>query len=183
LCFVREERAGIQEIFNPFPTIAVWAAVKFVVRRAKFAFLPLICDPESQEKHRLFHDLFDEGEDHPAASRRRQDEIVTLVTNAGQHPPLFACVMRKVGTSRVLECHGFVCSSSEDAIVLAANLYQALLDNMRADETEREQNDESDMEHRLRSPRPRSCSMRTDRELSSSLDAPGNNGKCNQIYL
>ena len=47
-----------QEIFNPFPTIAVWAAVKFVHKREvvpssgtvhhQFAFLPLISDPDSQ---------------------------------------------------------------------------------------------------------------------------------------
>ena len=30
-----------------------------------------------------------------------------------------------------LECHGFVCSSSEDAIIIAANLYQALLETMK----------------------------------------------------
>ena len=30
-----------------------------------------------------------------------------------------------------LECHGFVCSNSEDAIIIAANLYQALLETMK----------------------------------------------------
>lgn len=47
----------MQEIFNPFPTIAVWAAVKFVHKREvthsgnvhhQFGFLPLISDPDSQ---------------------------------------------------------------------------------------------------------------------------------------
>ena len=50
--------SSLQEIFNPFPTIAVWAAVKFVHKREvvpstgnvhhQFAFLPLISDPDSQ---------------------------------------------------------------------------------------------------------------------------------------
>ncbi len=31
--YVRERLKGIQEIFNPFPTIAVWAAVRFIYRR------------------------------------------------------------------------------------------------------------------------------------------------------
>ncbi|MCL4146335.1 UNVERIFIED_CONTAM: hypothetical protein GTU68_063111, partial [Idotea baltica] len=39
--------------------------------------------------------------------------------------------MRKVGVPKVLECHGFVCRSAEDAIVVAANLYQSLLESMR----------------------------------------------------
>ena len=30
-----------------------------------------------------------------------------------------------------LECHGFICSSAEDAIIIAANLYQALVDTMK----------------------------------------------------
>ena len=30
--YIRELHKGVQEIFNPFPTIAVWAAVKFVVK-------------------------------------------------------------------------------------------------------------------------------------------------------
>ena len=109
----------LQEIFNPFPTIAVWAAVKFVHRREvhdggrmlhRFAFLPLISDPEGRDKSRLFHDLESETEVELAADN--------------PHPPIFACVMRRQGSQKQLECHGFVCNSSEDAIIIAANLYQ-----------------------------------------------------------
>ena len=39
--------------------------------------------------------------------------------------------MRRAGTPKQLECHGFICQSSEDAIIIAANLYQSLLDTMR----------------------------------------------------
>ncbi|KAF0313802.1 hypothetical protein FJT64_015688 [Amphibalanus amphitrite] len=111
-----------QELLNPFTTVAVWAAVKFVASRGggggrlRFGFLPLICDPESPERGRLLDD--DEGSlpaDAPAA----------------RHPPLLACVMRRPGTLGALECHGFVCAAAEDAIVIAANLYQALLMRMQ----------------------------------------------------
>ena len=81
--------------------------------RHRFAFLPLISDPEGREKSRLFHDLDTETE-------------VELAADA-PHPPVFACVMRKQGSHsshKQLECHGFVCNTSEDAIIIAANLYQ-----------------------------------------------------------
>nr|XP_045624514.1 uncharacterized protein LOC123774369 [Procambarus clarkii] len=117
---------GHLEFTNPFPTIAVWAAVKLVIRRElldhgqvgfTYAFLPLICDPEAQDKYNLYHPL-----------NVAEPSVMVI-----QHPPMFACVMRKVGVPKVLECHGFVCQSSEDAIVMAANLYQALLENMRSE--------------------------------------------------
>ena len=47
------------------------------------------------------------------------------------HPALFAAVMRKAGVAKQLECHGFVCDSPEEAIMMAANLYQALLETMK----------------------------------------------------
>ena len=138
--YIREMHKGVQEIFNPFPTIAVWAAVKFVHRRDlvqsepqvgprggvinggnyvlhRYAFLPLISDPEGNDKSRLFHELDGEHEVELAAD--------------SPHPPLFACVMRRTGGQKILECHGFVCASSEDAIIIAANLYQALLETMK----------------------------------------------------
>ena len=123
--YIRELHKGVQEIFNSFPTIAVWAAVKFVhkniilqshERRHRFAFCPLISDPESPEKTRTFYDL--------------DYEEISLAMD-GPHPPIFACVMRRAGMPKQLECHGFICQSSEDAIIIAANLYQSLLDTMR----------------------------------------------------
>ncbi len=57
-------------------------------------------------------------------------EEITLAA-AGPHPPVFACVMRRAGMPKQLECHGFICSSAEDAIIIAANLYQALVDTMK----------------------------------------------------
>ena len=115
------------EILNPFATIAVWAAVKFVWRSEltarglldkKFAFLPLICDPENQDKQNLFHALHSHDSE--------------WLTSAGSHPPIFTCVMRNMNKSpKTLDCHAFVCDNPEDAIVIAANLYQALLRNMK----------------------------------------------------
>jgi hypothetical protein len=39
--------------------------------------------------------------------------------------------MRRSGSPKQLECHGFICASAEDAIIMAANLYQSLLDTMK----------------------------------------------------
>ena len=53
-----------------------------------------------------------------------------------QHPPMFACITRtnsKVTNDKdVLECHGFICSSTEEAVSIAAQLYQALIDTIKA---------------------------------------------------
>ena len=123
--YIRELHKGVQELFNSFPTIAVWAAVKFThktvilpssERRQKFAFVPLISDPQNEESKRVFYDL--------------EYEEINLAQSA-PHPPVFACVMRRAGMPKQLECHGFICSTPEDAIVIAANLYQALVDTMR----------------------------------------------------
>lgn len=46
-----------------------------------------------------------------------------------KNPPIFACVMREATFS--LNCHAFACKCAEDAIVIAANLYQSLVDKMR----------------------------------------------------
>ena len=127
--YIRELHKGVQELFNSFPTIAVWAAVRFshktVIlpsseRRQKFAFVPLISDPQNEEKKRIFYDL---------------DYEEINLAQTGPHPPVFACVMRRSGMPKQLECHGFICSSSEDAIIIAANLYQALVDTMKRNKT------------------------------------------------
>lgn len=43
------------------------------------------------------------------------------------HSPLFAVVMKSPNVAKQLECHGFICQSPEDAIVIAATLYQSLM--------------------------------------------------------
>ncbi|XP_066153654.1 uncharacterized protein [Euwallacea fornicatus] len=117
--------AGDLEQMNSFPTIAVWSAVKFVIQEnssmlhglgVSFAFLPLITDPDNMDKQSLFKSLSE-------AEKK-------FILNE-QHSPLFAVVMRKIGVQKQLECHGFVCQTSEDAIVIAATLYKALVNHMK----------------------------------------------------
>ena len=72
---------GVRELFNPFSTIAVWAAVRFVIHKSttidgnmsldnetndkndngnySCAFLPLISDPGEDERRRLFEPMTD----------------------------------------------------------------------------------------------------------------------------
>lgn len=50
--------------------------------------------------------------------------------SSGLHAPIFSVVMRSSDTPRQLECHAFVCHSPEDAIVIAATLYQSLMSHM-----------------------------------------------------
>lgn len=91
--------------------------MKFVVsaEAGGAAFLPLITDPENIDKTSLFFPL-------SAADKRR--------LSSGLHSPLFAVVMRSSGVPKRLECHGFVCQTPEDAIVIAATLYQSLMAHM-----------------------------------------------------
>ncbi|XP_008194830.2 uncharacterized protein LOC662086 isoform X2 [Tribolium castaneum] len=110
---------GDLEQMNSFPTIAVWSAVKFVIHKTSYAFLPLITDPDNIDKKALFRELSD-GE--------------KKFINGETHSPLFAVVMRKIGLQKQLECHGFVCQTSEDAIVIAATLYKSLMAHMKAKE-------------------------------------------------
>ncbi|XP_062559801.1 uncharacterized protein LOC134224460 isoform X2 [Armigeres subalbatus] len=115
---------GREPFLTPFQNIAVWSAVKFVVSPADggAAFLPLITDPENIDKRALFRPL-------SAADKRR--------LSSGLHSPLFAIVMRSNSIPRLLECHGFVCQTPEDAIVIAATLYQSLMAHMGSGENQR----------------------------------------------
>ena len=115
------EQGVVQEIFNPFPTIAVWAAVRFIYKRElnnnfSFAFLPLISDPGDAEKKQLFNPLAKRDLKHAASN---------------EHPAMFACIMRRNGVPKLLECHGFVCHSKDDAILIASNLYKSLMETMK----------------------------------------------------
>ncbi|KAJ8712683.1 hypothetical protein PYW08_007987 [Mythimna loreyi] len=116
---------GDLEQLNPFPTIAVWSAVKFVVQPSEeddhdlcYAFLPLITDPDNIDRQALFKTL------------ESPDKKYILSHNENSHSPLFAVVMRKIGVAKQLECHGFVCQTTEDAIVIAATLYKSLMAHM-----------------------------------------------------
>ncbi|XP_047538104.1 uncharacterized protein LOC125071780 [Vanessa atalanta] len=116
---------GDLEQLNPFPTIAVWSAVKFLVQSSdndknelSYAFVPLITDPDNIDRHALFKSL------------DSSEKKYILSHNENSHSPLFAVVMRKIGVAKQLECHGFVCQTTEDAIVIAATLYKSLMSHM-----------------------------------------------------
>lgn len=115
----KKNPVGDLEQLNSFPTIAVWSAVKFVLHESTYAFLPLITDPDNMDKQTLFRALNDDEKHY---------------ISDDQHSPLFAVVMRKTGAHKRLECHGFVCQTSEDAIVIAATLYKSLMAHMKAKE-------------------------------------------------
>ncbi|EDV49328.2 uncharacterized protein LOC6553639 [Drosophila erecta] len=101
---------------TPFHNIAVWSAVKFVISDddGGAAFLPLITDPENIDKTALFQPL-------------SSSEQLAVEHSIHVHAPIFAVVMRSASSPKVLECHGFICKSTEDAIVIAATLYQSLM--------------------------------------------------------
>lgn len=113
---------------DPFATIAVWAALKLVCRRRssppsperaeyEYAFLPLIADPDGSDKAPLFRRM-------DAGDRAR------MHATGDDHSPVFAVVMRNAAAGKRLECHGFACESENDALLMAANLYGALVTAM-----------------------------------------------------
>ncbi|XP_034486429.1 uncharacterized protein LOC117790922 isoform X2 [Drosophila innubila] len=101
---------------TPFHNIAVWSAVKFVISESDggAAFLPLITDPDNIDKTALFQPL-------------SAIEQLAVEQSEHIHAPIFAVVMRSASAPKILECHGFICKSTEDAIVIAATLYQSLM--------------------------------------------------------
>ncbi|XP_070137881.1 uncharacterized protein [Drosophila bipectinata] len=105
-----------EALITPFHNIAVWSAVKFVMSDddGGAAFLPLITDPENIDKTSLFQPL-------------SSSEQLAVEQSIHIHAPIFAVVMRSASSPKVLECHGFICKSTEDAIVIAATLYQSLM--------------------------------------------------------
>ncbi|KAH8375880.1 hypothetical protein KR200_005725 [Drosophila serrata] len=105
-----------EALITPFHNIAVWSAVKFVISDddGGAAFLPLITDPENIDKTALFQPL-------------SSSEQLAVEHSIHVHAPIFAVVMRSANSPKVLECHGFICKSTEDAIVIAATLYQSLM--------------------------------------------------------
>lgn len=112
-----------REQTNPFATIAVWAAVKFVCRPRslnhgkefgmEYSFVPLISNQDPNDKAALFQ-------------RLTSTETLIFENRNSDNLPIFVVVMKKLA-SKQLECHGFVCDSNELAITIAAKLYKALV--------------------------------------------------------
>jgi len=84
---------------------------------------------EGQDKSRLFGRMDSE-------LARAYLGCMTGSKKSFKNPPIFACVMREASFS--LDCHAFACKCAEDAIVVAANLYQSLVDKMRCGNKEGE---------------------------------------------
>ena len=134
----------VSQLFNPFPTIAVWAAVRYMYQEmnglGSMAFLPLISDPGEAERRKLFKNLTD-----MESTMLREYEREGL-----DHPALFACIMRRrtimndiqnpsddlMSSKKSLECHAFICRGQADAIAIAAQLYQALVETIRRNNAE-----------------------------------------------
>lgn len=118
----------------------MWSAVKFVVSQSEggAAFLPLITDPENIDKSTLFRPLRCDIYSLFSLMAHKFNVYFLLKNSAadkrrlssGLHSPLFAVVMKSPNIPKQLECHGFVCTSPEDAIVIAATLYQGLMAHM-----------------------------------------------------
>lgn len=61
--------------------------------------------------------------------------------SSGSHAPIFTVVMRSKQPnqqSKQLECHAFICQTPENAIVIAATLYQSLLSHMSDNQPEKQ---------------------------------------------
>lgn len=117
---------GKVEKLNPFSTIAVWASLRFVLRRItdtaengyEYAFLPVVSNSET-DKNALFRKL---NPQHKAHFTDRDFEEDTS---------LFVVVMREPGTpTKQFVCHGFICDCSEDAVIIAATLYKVLMSKL-----------------------------------------------------
>lgn len=108
----------VTEMLSPFTTIMLWAALRFVAKKVgkhrkkklECAFLPLICTDFNLETS-MFAPL---------------DNKYSFVTKV-KHPALFTCVLRHPEAPRVMECHAFVCRSHSDALEIAWNLHEALM--------------------------------------------------------
>ncbi|XP_076344671.1 uncharacterized protein LOC143244244 [Tachypleus tridentatus] len=52
------------------------------------------------------------------------------------HPPLFACILRRTNGIKVLECHGFICKKDAAANALVRCCFHAYADNVQARQLE-----------------------------------------------
>lgn len=109
---------GKIERLYPFSNIAIWASLKFVHRKNnnqqhEYAFVPVV---KNSNKTSVFNIL--------------DPELVDQLADAN-NVPIFTVVMREPDTLvKQLVCHGFICESSEDAVIIAATLYRVLMNKL-----------------------------------------------------
>ena len=99
----------VRELFNPFSTIAVWAAVRFVINKSNpteninfndndqndredddgysCAFLPLISDPGEDERKRLFQPMSEELKQVLVRRKMRYKVMVIMNSKICQNLP------------------------------------------------------------------------------------------------
>ncbi|XP_076344668.1 uncharacterized protein LOC143244243 isoform X1 [Tachypleus tridentatus] len=106
----RCQEAVVIKVITPVAGLILWTAVRFHTRilkkkRSGAAFVPLACSDTVFEKDCYVH----------LAEKRRF--LIGLT-----HPPLFACLFRRVGLPQFVECHAFVCANIEDAMIICSSL-------------------------------------------------------------
>ena len=70
----------------------------------------------------IMNDIYNPSEDEPSNSSLNANEAELKKTSQRQG---------NSRTKKLLECHAFVCNSQADAIAIAAQLYQALVETIR----------------------------------------------------
>ncbi|XP_022256971.1 uncharacterized protein LOC111089202 [Limulus polyphemus] len=106
--------AVVTKVITPISGIIIWASVRFhtkILKRRMFgaAFVPLACSDAVMDKKSYVQ------------LARKHRFLVSLT-----HPSLFVCFLRGVGSLKSVECHAFVCASTEDAMTICS-----LLDNIK----------------------------------------------------
>lgn len=109
----RRAVTAVTRVITPAANIVLWAALRFSARLAKrrsigAAFVPLACS----------EDVVDRSWYLGLSAKRRF--LVGLA-----HPPVFACLFRQVAAPSTWECHGFICASAEDALLICSSLGEA----------------------------------------------------------
>uniref|UniRef100_T1JVP0 PID domain-containing protein n=1 Tax=Tetranychus urticae TaxID=32264 RepID=T1JVP0_TETUR len=111
---VNPNRIVVTKVITPLSNIVLWAGVRFNCRPVKVrgrhrlgaAFIPLSCSTAVLK-----------ASSYTPLTTSRSRFLSSL-----SHPPLFLCVLRKVSSPKIFECHLFACCTIEDAINLSSNL-------------------------------------------------------------
>ncbi|XP_022254031.1 uncharacterized protein LOC111088381 [Limulus polyphemus] len=106
----RCQEAVVIKVITPVAGLILWTAVRFhtrILKRRKpgAAFVPLACSDTVFEK------------DCYVQLTEKRRFLMGLT-----HPPLFACLFRRVGSPQFVECHAFVCFNIEDAMIICSSL-------------------------------------------------------------
>lgn len=109
----QSSKVVVTKVITPLSNIVLWASIKFTHSIIKVkghrvlagAFIPISCSNAVFTRNTFIR------------LNNRQKFLVGL-----PHPPLFLCILRKVSSPRVLECHLFSCFTDQDAIAISSKL-------------------------------------------------------------